>query len=310
MKICILGNGFVGRSVKKIFPGKKVLVDKINGDVTEDIRNLDNRFFRKFDLVVNCLPCRYNEVVLSKIEDVNYMDFAIGNDEQPEHRMFAHKFIDNWCISCAGIAPGLDNILASFDLESGAEWIKIYLIENQIGEIGVSWGEDRFYAQEPAIIYDGQNLRKVPPFSGEEKICTSLGEITFYHALGEEVSTLRRYRKPVELKCGGSEVEAEKNNLKEQGVCREGVFGIIVKSNIRTVEVTFKKQSDLQKLDSEGTYISIPTALMGRATLEAILENNIRSGIYYPETLPPKVRRKILSKIIPYLEVIKIIQES
>ncbi len=316
MKIALLGYGKTGQVFYSMVRDRHEVkvFDKKRGYVVEKLKSEE---LKDFDFVVNLLPCKYNELVLNLIKEleVSYVDFSTFRSDKPEQLKFKEFFKNRLALLNAGVAPGLDNLLVA-EIAGNARWVKIYLIEHQYDLFSPSWSvEDMMLTlQDKPLVYKKGKLIAVDNFSEPEVKQCSSGCFWFYRFFGEEVLSLSLNfpRLDIELKAGGSEIEVAKfiYSLKKSGgniqfgnkrVDEEGVFGIIVESDHKNVEVMFPKASEIKKKFA-GNHITFPTALLGTLFLKHAKE---LKGMYFPEELPEDIRKKILNDVKKYTTVFK-----
>ncbi len=318
MNIALLGYGKTGKVFHALLNENVTVFDPLHGDVKKRIENVKKEELKDFDFVVNLLPSRYNELVLNLIKnlEVNYMDFSTFRTDKPEQLDFKENFKNRLALLNVGIAPGLDNLLVA-EIADNANWIKIFLLEHQYSLFYPSWSvEDMMLTlEDKPLIYKKGKFITVDNFSDPEVKSCSSGCFWFYRFFGEEILSLALNvpNLNIELKAGGSEIEVAKfiYSLKKSGggikfgdkkIDEEGVFGILIESDYKNVEVMFPKTSEIKKRFRIGNHITFPTALMGTLFLKHAKE---LKGMYFPEELPEDIRKKILNDVKKYTTVFK-----
>lgn len=319
MKIAVLGYGKTARVFKALLKEDITVFHPKDGDIKKRIEDITCEELKQFDFVVNLLPCKYNELVLNLIKNinVNYIDFSTYRVDKPEQLMFKKYFKNRLALLNVGIAPGLDNLIVS-EIAKHASFVKIFLIEHQYSFFYPSWSiNDMLLTLEdkPLIRKNGKFIT-VENFSKPEVKSCSLGCFWFYRFFGEEILSLglKFPKLNIELKAGGSEIEIAKfiYSLKKSGGDLRfgskrinndnGVFGMIIESDYKNVELVFPKTYEIRRKFRIGNHITFPTVLMGTLFLKHAKK---LKGMYFPEDLPEDIRKKILNDVKKYTCIFK-----
>ena len=213
------------QKAKVFLPGgfKKIVLKEI--DVIKEKKRLLKEI-SGVDLVVNAASSRINLQILDAAyrAGVNYMDLAshhLHNPFKAEQFEFDGKFKRKGLkgLICAGIAPGISNLLIrqlaeKFDAVDG---IKLRLAENMVSEdIISSWSPDLAIEElaDDVPVYKKGHFVLKEPFSGEEiyDYGEPFGKMAATMICQDEQVTVPRFIKinNMDVKSGGSDIEAMK----------------------------------------------------------------------------------------------------
>lgn len=203
------------------FLGKKTEIQVVEANA----RNLWSivRAGRGANLVVNASPAVFNQIVLRAALRLraHYLDLNAHLTRQlfkPEQYRFHKRFVQKSraAVICAGVAPGLTNLLAkrSADMLDAVESIQIRLFESTESKDPVStWSADGAYDEaisHPRIYRDGR-FRLAKRFAEREKFRfpQPIGETPVYLAAQDEVCMLPYVirTKDTDAKIGGNDFE-------------------------------------------------------------------------------------------------------
>ena len=184
------------------FLGKKSQIEVFETNA----RNLWSivRAGRGCNLIVNASPAVYNEIILRAALRLraHYLDLnshLSRNPFKPEQFRFHKRFVakNRVALICAGVAPGLTNVLAKrgSDLLDSTEAIQIRLFESTASKDPIStWSADVAYdeAISRPRIYRGGHFALARRFDEREKFRfpPPIGETPVYLAAQDEVCTL------------------------------------------------------------------------------------------------------------------------
>jgi hypothetical protein len=206
--------------------GRRFLGKKSGIEVVEtNARNLWAivRSARGANLIVNASPPVYNEIILRAALRLraHYLDLNAHLTRslfRPEQYRFHKRFVakNRAALICAGVAPGLTNLLAKrgSELLDSVETIHIRLLESTESKDPVStWSPEAAYDEaisRPRVYRDGR-FALARRFDGREKFRfpAPVGEVPVYLAAQDEVCMLP-YAIPVrevDAKIGGNDFE-------------------------------------------------------------------------------------------------------
>ena len=206
--------------------GRRFLGKKSGIEVVEtNARNLWAivRSARGANLIVNASPPVYNEIILRAALRLraHYLDLNAHLTRslfRPEQYRFHKRFVakNRAALICAGVAPGLTNLLAkrASELLDSVETIHIRLLESTESKDPVStWSPEAAYDEaisRPRVYRDGR-FALARRFDGREKFRfpAPVGEVPVYLAAQDEVCMLP-YAIPVrevDAKIGGNDFE-------------------------------------------------------------------------------------------------------
>lgn len=205
----------------RLFLGKKSAIPIVEANA----RNLWSivRAGRGANLVVNASPAVFNQIVLRAALRLraHYIDLnahLTRNMFKPEQYQFHKRFVarNRAAVICAGIAPGLTNLLAKrgAELLDSVESIQIRLFESTESKDPVStWSADGAYDEaisNPRIYREGR-FKLAKRFAEREKFRfpQPIGETPVYLAAQDEVCMLPYVipARDVNAKIGGTDFE-------------------------------------------------------------------------------------------------------
>jgi len=178
------------------------------------------------DVVVNAALPRFNLKIMDAAlkSGAHYLDLALGSPPPFEEALSSElalsgKFKDAGLTALinTGVSPGITNVVAreAADRLDHVEEIRIRWFGSVESEETISlWSPETMWIDmklEP-IVYENGELKKVPPFSGEEiyKFPEPIGPQTVVHHHHEDVLTLSRFigkgLKYVDFKAGGPDL--------------------------------------------------------------------------------------------------------
>jgi hypothetical protein len=203
------------------FLGKKSTIEIVETNA----RNLWSivRAARGANLIVNASPAVFNEIVLRAALrlGIHYMDLNAHLTRSPfkpeqyrYHKRFAAK--NRTALICAGVAPGLTNLLAKrgSELLDSSDEIHFRLFESTESKDPIStWSADGAYdaAISSPRIYRNGKFAMVRRFAEREKFRfpAPIGEATVYLAAQDEVCLMPRdtHVRDVDAKIGGNDFD-------------------------------------------------------------------------------------------------------
>ncbi len=251
MKVLILGHGAVGSVLAKLLHKEKKVESIICGDISfkeekffgkihyKGVDLTDEKKFiellneKKPDVVVNATHPKFNLHIMKACKNakVNYIDTASFWDKDPDpnakipYKMeqidYDKDFINNNIFGLieAGVAPGLDNILAAecaSELDN-IDYIKIRMVEDTGSkEIFFSWNKEWLLdelATKP-IIYENGKFKLVDHFGAEEEydFPSPIGKRKTYYFAQDEVGSIPLYikTKKLDVKIFDNNIEVSK----------------------------------------------------------------------------------------------------
>jgi hypothetical protein len=203
------------------FLGKKSTIEVIETNA----RNLWSivRAARGANLIVNASPAVFNEIILRAALrlGIHYMDLnahLTRSPFKPEQYRYHKRFVakNRTALICAGVAPGLTNLLAKrgSELLDSSEEIHFRLFESTESKDPIStWSADGVYdaAISNPRIYRHGKFAMVRRFAEREKFRfpAPIGEATVYLAAQDEVCLMPRdtHVRDVDAKIGGNDFD-------------------------------------------------------------------------------------------------------
>jgi Saccharopine dehydrogenase NADP binding domain len=203
------------------FLGKKSKIQVVEANA----RNVWSivRAARGANLVVNASPAVFNQIVLRAALRLraHYLDLnahLTRNIFKPEQYRFHKRFVakNRAALICAGVAPGLTNLLAKrgAELLDSVESVQIRLFESTESKDPVStWSPDGAYdeAISSPRIYRGGRFKLAKRFAEREKFRfpQPIGETPVYLAAQDEVCMLPYViaARDMDAKIGGNDFE-------------------------------------------------------------------------------------------------------
>ncbi|HSY58657.1 MAG TPA: saccharopine dehydrogenase NADP-binding domain-containing protein [Terriglobales bacterium] len=205
----------------KRFLGKKSTIEVVETNA----RNLWSivRAARGANLIVNASPAVFNEIILRAALrlGIHYMDMnahLTRSPFKPEQYRYHKRFIakNRAALICAGVAPGLTNLLAKrgSELLDSSDEIHIRMFESTESKDPIStWSADGVYdaAISNPRIYRGGKFKMARRFAEREKFRfpAPIGETTVYLAAQDEVCLIPRDTsvRDVDAKIGGNDFD-------------------------------------------------------------------------------------------------------
>ncbi len=205
----------------KRFLGKKSAIEVVETNA----RNLWSivRAARGANLIVNASPAVFNEIILRAALrlGIHYMDLnahLTRSPFKPEQYRYHKRFVakNRVALICAGVAPGLTNLLAKrgSELLESADDVRIRLFESTESKDPIStWSADGVYdaAISNPRIYRGGKFKMARRFAEREKFRfpAPIGETTVYLAAQDEVCLIPRDTsvRDVDAKIGGNDFD-------------------------------------------------------------------------------------------------------
>jgi hypothetical protein len=205
----------------KRFLGKKSTIEVIETNA----RNLWSivRAARGANLIVNASPAVFNEIVLRAALrlGIHYMDLnahLTRSPFKPEQYRYHKRFVakNRTALICAGVAPGLTNLLAKrgSELLDASDEIHFRLFESTESKDPIStWSADGVYdaAISNPRIYRHGKFKMARRFAEREKFRfpAPIGETTVYLAAQDEVCLIPRDTavREVDAKIGGNDFD-------------------------------------------------------------------------------------------------------
>jgi hypothetical protein len=203
------------------FLGKKSTIEIVETNA----RNLWSivRAARGANLIVNASPAVFNEIVLRAALrlGIHYMDLnahLTRSPFKPEQYRYHRRFVakNRTALICAGVAPGLTNLLAKrgSELLDSSDEIHFRLFESTESKDPIStWSADGAYdaAISSPRIYRNGKFAMVRRFAEREKFRfpAPIGETTVYLAAQDEVCLMPRdtHVRDVDAKIGGNDFD-------------------------------------------------------------------------------------------------------
>jgi len=203
------------------FLGKKSTIEIVETNA----RNLWSivRAARGANLIVNASPAVFNEIVLRAALrlGIHYMDLnahLTRSPFKPEQYRYHKRFVakNRTALICAGVAPGLTNLLAKrgSELLDSSDEIHFRLFESTESKDPIStWSADGAYdaAISSPRIYRNGKFAMVRRFAEREKFRfpAPIGEATVYLAAQDEVCLMPRdtHVRDVDAKIGGNDFD-------------------------------------------------------------------------------------------------------
>ena len=203
------------------FLGKKSTIEVIEANA----RNLWSivRAARGANLIVNASPAVFNEIILRAALrlGIHYMDLnahLTRSPFKPEQYRYHKRFVakNRTALICAGVAPGLTNLLAKrgSELLDSSDEIHFRLFESTESKDPIStWSADGVYdaAISNPRIYRHGKFAMVRRFAEREKFRfpAPIGEATVYLAAQDEVCLMPRdtHVRDVDAKIGGNDFD-------------------------------------------------------------------------------------------------------
>ena len=203
------------------FLGKKSTIEIVETNA----RNLWSivRAARGANLIVNASPAVFNEIVLRAALrlGIHYMDLnahLTRSPFKPEQFRYHKRFVakNRTALICAGVAPGLTNLLAKrgSELLDSSDEIHFRLFESTESKDPIStWSADGAYdaAISSPRIYRNGKFAMVRRFAEREKFRfpAPIGEVTVYLAAQDEVCLMPRdtHVRDVDAKIGGNDFD-------------------------------------------------------------------------------------------------------
>lgn len=188
------------------------------------------RAIKEVDVVVNAALPMFNFYIMQAAlkSGTHYQDLALGSPPPFEEALSSElelsgKFKDTGLTALinTGVSPGITNVVAreAADRLDHVEEIRMRWFGSVESEENISlWSPETMWLDmkmEP-IVYENGELKKVPPFSGEEeyKFPEPIGSQTVVHHHHEDVLTLSRFigkgLKYVDFKAGGAHIPIAK----------------------------------------------------------------------------------------------------
>jgi hypothetical protein len=181
------------------------------------------RAARGANLIVNALPAVFNKIILRAALRLrsHYLDLnshLVNHPFRPEQFRFHKQFLakNRAALVCAGVAPGLTNLLAerAAEMLDSTESIQIRLFESTESKDPIStWSADVAYdeATSRPRIYRHGRFELARRFDEREKFRfpPPIGEVPVYLAAQDEVCLLPYVLKlrDVDAKIGGNDIE-------------------------------------------------------------------------------------------------------
>jgi len=181
------------------------------------------RAARGANLIVNALPAVFNKIILRAALRLrsHYLDLnshLVNHPFRPEQFRFHKQFLakNRVALVCAGVAPGLTNLLAerAAEMLDSIESIQIRLFESTESKDPIStWSADVAYdeATSRPRIYRHGRFELARRFDEREKFRfpPPIGEVPVYLAAQDEVCLLPYVLKlrDVDAKIGGNDIE-------------------------------------------------------------------------------------------------------
>ena len=205
----------------KRFLGKKSAIEVVETNA----RNLWSivRAARGASLIVNASPSVFNEIILRAALrlGVHYMDLnahLTRSPFKPEQYRYHKRFVakNRVALICAGVAPGLTNLLAKrgSELLDSAEEVRIRLYESTESKDPIStWSADGVYdaAISNPRVYRHGKFKMARRFSEREKFRfpAPIGETTVYLAAQDEVCLIPQDTavRDMDAKIGGNDFD-------------------------------------------------------------------------------------------------------
>jgi hypothetical protein len=203
------------------FLGRKSTIEVIETNA----RNLWSivRAARGANLIVNASPAVFNEIILRAALrlGIHYMDLnahLTRSPFKPEQYRYHKRFVakNRTALICAGVAPGLTNLLAKrgSELLDSSDEIHFRLFESTESKDPIStWSADGVYdaAISNPRIYRHGKFAMVRRFAEREKFRfpAPIGEATVYLAAQDEVCLMPRdtHVRDVDAKIGGNDFD-------------------------------------------------------------------------------------------------------
>jgi hypothetical protein len=203
------------------FLGKKSSIEVVETNA----RNLWSivRAARGASLIVNASPSVFNEIILRAALrlGVHYMDLnahLTRSPFKPEQYRYHKRFVakNRVALICAGVAPGLTNLLAKrgSELLDSAEEVRIRLYESTESKDPIStWSADGVYdaAISNPRVYRHGKFKMARRFSEREKFRfpAPIGETTVYLAAQDEVCLIPQDTavRDMDAKIGGNDFD-------------------------------------------------------------------------------------------------------
>jgi Saccharopine dehydrogenase NADP binding domain len=203
------------------FLGKKSAIEVVETNA----RNLWSivRAARGANLIVNASPAVFNEIILRAALrlGIHYMDMnahLTRSPFKPEQYRYHKRFVakNRVALICAGVAPGLTNLLAKrgSELLDSSDDIRIRMFESTESKDPIStWSADGVYdaAISNPRIYRGGKFKMARRFAEREKFRfpAPIGETTVYLAAQDEVCLIPRDTsvRDVDAKIGGNDFD-------------------------------------------------------------------------------------------------------
>jgi saccharopine dehydrogenase (NAD+, L-lysine forming) len=280
MKVVILGHGAIGSVLAKLLAKEKNITEIVCGDKgfkkDQDIGNIRHRILdltdeKKFveflnkenpDVVVNATHPIFNLHIMKACikAKVNYIDTASFWDLDPDPKAkipykmeqtdHEKEFLENNKIGLieAGVAPGLDNLLAAecaSELDE-VDYIKIRMVEDTgSNEIYFSWNKEWLLDElstEP-MIYENGIFKLVESFGAEEEYTfpEPIGKKKTYYFAQDEVGSI-----PLHIKTKKLDVKIYDNNIDVSKTLL--ALGLLSEKKIHVDGVEVKPLSVLTKL--------------------------------------------------------------
>jgi hypothetical protein len=205
----------------KRFLGKKSTIEVVETNA----RNLWSivRAARGANLIINASPAVFNEIILRAALrlGIHYMDMnahLTRSPFKPEQYRYHKRFVgkNRAALICAGVAPGLTNLLAKrgSELLDSSDEIHIRMFESTESKDPIStWSADGVYdaAISNPRIYRAGKFKMARRFAEREKFRfpAPIGETTVYLAAQDEVCLIPRDTAVgnVDAKIGGNDFD-------------------------------------------------------------------------------------------------------
>jgi hypothetical protein len=203
------------------FLGKKSAIEVVETNA----RNLWSivRAARGANLIVNASPAVFNEIILRAALrlGIHYMDMnahLTRSPFKPEQYRYHKRFVakNRVALICAGVAPGLTNLLAKrgSELLDSSDEVHIRMFESTESKDPIStWSADGVYdaAISNPRIYRSGKFKMARRFAEREKFRfpAPIGETTVYLAAQDEVCLIPRDTavRDVDAKIGGNDFD-------------------------------------------------------------------------------------------------------
>lgn len=189
------------RRIVREIGDERLSVVKVDAGKVSELR----RVMKKFDLVMNSLPFKYDYNVTKAAVDVGISGDDVSSTESQFDLHEKAKEKDVIFVAGCGATPGITNVLVA----------KASEILDSIETVKISWAAFRCTAPAPGLLYttfweflpelkerayykDGRFI-PVPPFEGEEvvRFAEPIGEQKVYYVPHPETRTIPRYFKGV-----------------------------------------------------------------------------------------------------------------